>query len=428
MQACSPETWYQIMKKIKYVILCTIMAVVFSGCSEKIAVKDIKNYVSQVNTIQVNSDVKIVGLGEATHGNIEYQELKKEVFQALVQNNDCKVFAIEGDFGGCRKVNDYIHTGEGTSEEAVNEIGFGIYRTEEMKELVQWMYEYNQTAEEADELSFYGFDMQRYDNNKAGVFAYLTKVDAQLATQYETSLIDLNDDTVYTQKKSVVAHALKQVEILMSTMEANKAEYINTSSEKEYNLAYEYATCIKENATLRGTSASYSNTRDQYMADKVAWIYEYVGDNCIFINGHNGHINKVSAANGYTSMGQHLADTYGAEYYAIGTDFYKTTAEVVSSSGAISNVSLTNNNSLVNQFINLDSNINFMDFASVQENEELNKIVNSSQKMGNVGAEFSGWQKYIKVMYTLKMVPAKAYDGVIVVKEATPTIRYEIEK
>jgi erythromycin esterase len=295
-----------------------------------------------------------------------------------------------------------------------------------MKDLVQWMYEYNQSVEDANKLSFYGFDMQRYDNNKEGLFAYLTKVDADLASQYEPVLADLNDDTVYTQKKSIVKTALEQVEILMSAMDENKEKYINASSEKEYALAFQYANCIKENATLRGTSINYSNTRDQFMSDKVEWIYDYAGESCIFINGHNGHINKVSAARGYTSMGQHLADTYASSYYAIGTDFYKTTAEVVSSSGAISKVFLTNKNDLVNQFLDLDSNINYIDFAKAQENEELSQIINSPQRMGNIGAEFSGWQKYLKTMYTIKMVPAKAYDSVIVVKEATAVTRYEL--
>jgi erythromycin esterase len=83
------------MKKIKLVILCTMLATIFVGCGQKESVKDIINYISQVNMITVKSDVKIVGLGEATHGNVEYQNLKKEVFQALVKNNNCRVFAIE---------------------------------------------------------------------------------------------------------------------------------------------------------------------------------------------------------------------------------------------------------------------------------------------------------------------------------------------
>ena len=39
-----------------------------------------------------------------------------------------------------------------------------------MVDLVQWMYDYNQSAAEADKLSFYGFDMQNTDTD-AGVIA-----------------------------------------------------------------------------------------------------------------------------------------------------------------------------------------------------------------------------------------------------------------
>ncbi len=61
--------------------------------------------------------------------NHEFQRLKKDVFDALVNHNNCRVFALEGDFGGCAKVNNYILSDEGTAKEAVTEIGFAIYRT-----------------------------------------------------------------------------------------------------------------------------------------------------------------------------------------------------------------------------------------------------------------------------------------------------------
>lgn len=44
---------------------------------------------------------------------------------------------MEGDFGGCTKVNNFILNDEGTAKEVVAEIGFAIYQTKEMEELVQ---------------------------------------------------------------------------------------------------------------------------------------------------------------------------------------------------------------------------------------------------------------------------------------------------
>lgn len=73
---------------------------------------------TDMGTITVPDDVLVVGLGEASHGVKEYQEMKAEVFQALVQNKGCRTFVIETDFGSALKVDAYIHGGEGTAGEA----------------------------------------------------------------------------------------------------------------------------------------------------------------------------------------------------------------------------------------------------------------------------------------------------------------------
>ncbi|MBU5439903.1 hypothetical protein KQI42_17975 [Tissierella sp. MSJ-40] len=41
--------------------------------------------------------------------------------------------------------------------------------------------------------------------------------------------------------------------------------------------------------------------------------------------------------------------------------------------------------------------------------------------MANIGAEFNNWQGKIRKFYTLNMIPNKAYDAVIIVKNATPS-------
>lgn len=100
-------------------------------------------------------------LGEATHGNREFQQLKLDVFKKMVEDYHVRAFALEGDFGGCEQVNRYIHGGDGTAQEAAAEIGFAIYRTEEMAKLISYMREYNAGAAAGDDIRFYGFDMQR---------------------------------------------------------------------------------------------------------------------------------------------------------------------------------------------------------------------------------------------------------------------------
>ena len=122
-------------------------------------------YADQVDNIKIPEKTKIVALGEASHGNVEFQQLKLSLFQNLVENAGIRAFALEGDYGGCEYVNRYIHGGEGTAEQAAAAIGFAIYRTDEMADLISYMRKYNETAKDGDDLRFYGFDMQRWSYN-----------------------------------------------------------------------------------------------------------------------------------------------------------------------------------------------------------------------------------------------------------------------
>ncbi|MBR4992690.1 MAG: erythromycin esterase family protein [Lachnospiraceae bacterium] len=69
--------------------------------------------VTGIENIEIPEGVRIVALGEATHGNSEFQQLKREVFEILNEKHGIKALILEGDFGGCSLVNDYIQGGEG---------------------------------------------------------------------------------------------------------------------------------------------------------------------------------------------------------------------------------------------------------------------------------------------------------------------------
>ena len=131
------------------------------GTGKTVNVEEFVEYAQPVENLSIPEGKKIIALGEATHGNVEFQQLKLEVFKQMVEHYDVRAFALEGDYGGCEKVNQYIHGGEGTAQEAVAAIGFEIYRTDDMVELISYMREYNESALEGEDIRFYGFDMQR---------------------------------------------------------------------------------------------------------------------------------------------------------------------------------------------------------------------------------------------------------------------------
>lgn len=81
-----------------------IAASLLTGCglggSKDIkAVEDFGNSVTGLESLQIPEGVRIVALGEATHGNREFQQSKREVFQILNEKQGIKALIIEGDFG-----------------------------------------------------------------------------------------------------------------------------------------------------------------------------------------------------------------------------------------------------------------------------------------------------------------------------------------
>ena len=91
-------------------LLFVAMSLIFllSGCGTVEAVDGADQYISTIEQIDIPDDVKVIGLGEATHGNVEFQQLKKDVFEVLVKNEDVRVFLLEGDFGGGQQINQFI--------------------------------------------------------------------------------------------------------------------------------------------------------------------------------------------------------------------------------------------------------------------------------------------------------------------------------
>jgi len=416
-----------IKQQIQLFFCIAAFLVLLSGCGKETKYVDkIESYVTGIENIELPSEAKIIGLGEATHGNIELQNLKKEVFQVLVKNERCRVFALEADFGGGCKVNEYIHGGEGTAEQAVAELGFGLYRTDAMENFVEWLREYNSTAAEKEQVSFYGFDMQRYDNNKEILLEYLSAVDETSRIALEECLQGLTDETVYTQKNAVNKKAVEDMQAFLSKMEEQRNNYIALSNETSYRIAYACGECIMQNAVIQSGSVDYNTARDQYMTNKVKTIMEIEPNERILISGHNGHIQKKSPNASYTCMGEILAGEYGTEYYTIGTDFIEGEVNVINGMGNEQNMYIKSENDLKAQLQNLEENVFYFDIASASQNDELSNILHNPLKMISIGNELSNWQKISSLYYTVTDIPADNYNGMIIFKTVTPTERKPI--
>lgn len=410
------------MKNVfKLCLFAVISLALFTGCGNTTSSlsADLSYTQSDIGTLSVSSDVRVVGLGEASHGVAEYHQMKADVFKALVENNNCRTFIIEGDFGGALKVDQYINGGDGTAEEAVAEIGFAIYRTQEMADLVEWMRSYNEAVPKEEALHFYGMDVQRFDNNKEYLFSVIDQTHPELSAEYEEVFAQLTDEKRISLDKTTLNSAKESVSEFIGKLDAVEADIVDSLGQSAFDFARECAKTIYACCDVL-LSNNYNATRDQYMYEKVEWFLQHGDNSVLFINGHNGHIGKTSIA-GYTCLGKLLSDNLGSGYYAIGTDAQKTQFNSQKDNGDFEVVEVSNSNDLNNQFSGEDSGPYFIDFASATSDETWKQILSSKQSITTLNVGLSGTQKMLKAAYTVTITPQETYDGMIVFQAVTPT-------
>lgn len=381
---------------------------------------------SDISSLSVPPQVKVVGLGEASHGVKEYHEMKAEVFKALVANNGCRTFIIEGDFGGALKVNQYIKGGSGTAEEAVSEIGFGIYRTEELASLVEWMRAYNESVPQDQTLNFYGMDIQRFDNNKEFLFSLLDQSHPELLAEYAQVFDQLTDDNIFSPDaldKDAYSKAKEAIGEFISKMDTLEADIVAHSGQADFDFARECANTIYACCDLQ-LSSDYNTVRDSYMYEKVNWFLDHGDQSLLFINGHNGHIEKKAIA-GYKCLGQLLDESLSDGYYAIGTDSKDTEFNSQDANG-FNVVKVSNKNDLNTQFEGPDDKAYFIDFSKATADQTWKEIVSSEQRVTTLNVSLSGFQKLLKFFYTTTFVPNQMFDGMIVFQEVSPMTIFEI--
>ena len=57
-----------------------------------------EEFARQIEDLTINEKANVIGLGEAAHGNAEFQELKLDVLKVLVDKYDVSCFAMEMDY------------------------------------------------------------------------------------------------------------------------------------------------------------------------------------------------------------------------------------------------------------------------------------------------------------------------------------------
>lgn len=136
----------------------------------------------------VFADRRVVGFGEATHGTKEFFQLKHRLVRFLVTELDFRLFGLEANFSETLAIDDYVVSGEGDPEAALDGIYFWTWNTEEMLALIEWLRRYNEGQPLAEKVRFYGFDCQYTRGPARALGTFFERVDADYLDEIEDGI------------------------------------------------------------------------------------------------------------------------------------------------------------------------------------------------------------------------------------------------
>jgi erythromycin esterase len=265
----------------------------------------------------------VVALGESTHGTREFFRLKHRVFEYLVRNKGFTHFAIEGAWGESGEIDSYVQGGVGDASRLLSRLGFWTWNTEEVRDLIVWMREWNRTAPPNQRVRFQGFDMQSISTPLDSVDAYVTRalpaqrafVDASLAclTRHRrrgtTAAAPM--ETYRGQLQTVRTACRAGIDSVTGIMRAQHTT--RNTPETAHMLQSMRVVQQWESMASEQSQSRRSVIRDSSMAANVLWLQAQAPSGTrMMLWAHNAHVAAAGPL-----MGALLRAELGAQYRSV---------------------------------------------------------------------------------------------------------------
>lgn len=410
--------------------------VMFNGCKETIYSinSNTSTLEDLIPLISLFQSKEIVGMGEATHGTNEFFKTKFEMFKFLVMKCNFRVFGIEASFGAQLNVNEYVKNGTGNINQVLEFLDWP-WGTEEVRELVEWVKNYNLNKNDTDKISFYGFDMQNISYGIKFYHQFLAKDSSDFSKDFKKITPLLYSNSEYDVFK-LIANENRIIKDSLYAINDNLKKWVKiyenkiskTYGKKEYDRFY---LCIENFSQslsfIYGGNHSFI-FRDSCMAFNVSKIHE-IENSKMFIWAHNGHIGLEYQK--IPIMGTYLKKSMKEKYYAIGFVFdhgsfmaYKgpnTIADAIVKfifnqkklyQGLMEcNISTNKKNTLTNELNKLGMQSFFIDL-----NSTTNTLFTNQQRYYDIGATFMNSRHA-----SSKIIAKNEFDGLIYFNSTSAT-------
>jgi erythromycin esterase len=274
-------------------------------------------------------DVRVVGLGESTHGTREFFQVKHRLLEFLVREMGFTALALESDAASCAPVNAYVLGADGETKEVLKSL-YRIWQTEEMAALVDWMRAHNRAASQERSVRFLCFDVQGALKSVDHLLGYLARVDssrAVAATGIRKSIAETRSPAFDGDEERAKASmerletALAGLDALRDHLLANRREFARRTSTAALDSAMRALELARQGVDVSASKSviEFSATRDAYMARNVERVIQGEPGARIVLWAHNSHVLPGTGIG--KNLGTLLRESLGQRYYALGFFF-----------------------------------------------------------------------------------------------------------
>ena len=142
-------------------------------------------------------DARVVLLGEATHGTHEFYRERARITQRLIRERGFTAVAVEGGWGETYRVNEYVRglRPDASAEQALSDFTTfprWMWANTDVRDLVQWIRTHNEAQPAAQDVGFYGLDIQALAAPMQTLLRTLGGVDPALADRVRSRLACLS--------------------------------------------------------------------------------------------------------------------------------------------------------------------------------------------------------------------------------------------
>ncbi len=295
----------------------------------------------------IAGEARVVGIGESWHSARQLLAFRNRMVRYLIERRSFDVLIFEGSVSGAGRVDAFVKGEPSDPALVLRHLGQAMWLNRETADFLLWLREYNTARPPHQRVSICGMDSVPPTAALSAMPAYFARVDAVLAAddlafieriarRFEAVPLSSTSRAAIWGASEVFVELgpsdrgrLRSIfSTIVSRLKELQKTYAFASSKAEFRSIVRDALMVVQACDILGarlTSPREANhQRDLAFSENVAWVLDDRPGSKAIIFGHNIHMAKepfrsFDSEELVTTLGERLAQWYGADYVAIGS-------------------------------------------------------------------------------------------------------------